>query len=546
MPTTEELPLTEEDLLQKTLEYRGKDPKRVIAVCTDIIHTEEQSNKKVLGFSLFYRGESYYIINKTEEMFQDLTKAVPLLEQTAQWELLARSYNLLAIVSLNKGNSPVAVDYYLEGLHCANTHKFSTMTTRITLNLGVLYMHSGLFEDAEHYFLEAYKTYQGFSEATKKDMLRTLTIIYTNLSTCYMLCGALPKAAEYIDRIEKECRQHFNAMDHIYVDCMEARYYDACKEYAKRDEKLSSILVKISAPIPYMDLFDDLYDLCKFALQIKRLDIFRTVTGLLHPALKQAQMLNLEKLLLSLEIPYYKELWETEGDGDAHERYRTLLERFFELSTVVDAENSSMVSSMLKARNHLERLEESKRKIEQLNAILEEKAETDPLTGISNRYHLTEYSQKALDKCLKEQSSLSIEILDVDFFKEYNDNYGHQAGDVCLQKIAGLLKEMQEENIHCARYGGDEFILIYAGFSPEEIYKRANELRKKVASLNITHAYSKAERYVTISQGICTDIPAEENRSWDYLSGADNYLYQVKRRSRNSICVGTLHGKVLY
>ena len=160
------------------------------------------------------------------------------------------------------------------------------------------------------------------------------------------------------------------------------------------------------------------------------------------------------------------------------------------------------------------------------------------MTGLANRYRLTDHFDKALEKCRNQKKLLSVEILDVDCFKEYNDNYGHQAGDECIQAIASLLKKMEEdETVFCARYGGDEFIIIYSGVEAEDVRKRAEQLRQDVIGLQMVHEYSKVYPYVTIAQGICQAIPISGNKSWDFLHEADEMLYNVKRSQRNSICV---------
>ena len=134
-----------------------------------------------------------------------------------------------------------------------------------------------------------------------------------------------------------------------------------------------------------------------------------------------------------------------------------------------------------------------------------------------------------------------MEILDIDYFKEYNDNYGHQEGDRCLVSIANTIRNLVEEaEGFCARYGGDEFIIIYANVTREQAVSFAEELRRRVLALEMEHRFSKALPVVTISQGICWGIPRKGNRSWDFLHAADNMLYRVKKFSRNNYCVGGL------
>ena len=140
------------------------------------------------------------------------------------------------------------------------------------------------------------------------------------------------------------------------------------------------------------------------------------------------------------------------------------------------------------------------------------------------------------------EEPFAVEILDIDYFKEYNDNYGHQAGDVCILAIAEELQKMQGERIFCAPFRRDEFIIIYKQMTEEEVFEEAGGLRERILARRIAHAYSKALPVVTISQGICWDIPGEENRSWDFLHAADEMLYRVKKRSRNNISMGRLDG----
>ena len=99
------------------------------------------------------------------------------------------------------------------------------------------------------------------------------------------------------------------------------------------------------------------------------------------------------------------------------------------------------------------------------------------------------------------------------------------------------IKQIAEENqIFCARYGGDEFVIIYKDVTREQIVAFAAELKRRVMSLQIEHRYSKALPVVTVSQGICWDIPRKGNKMWDFLHSADNMLYRVKKFSRNTYC----------
>jgi len=164
----------------------------------------------------------------------------------------------------------------------------------------------------------------------------------------------------------------------------------------------------------------------------------------------------------------------------------------------------------------------------------------DALTGISNRYRLNDYSEEAFQRAVERGTSLVVEILDMDDFKGYNDCYGHQRGDECIQRVATVIKSMEAYGAFVARYGGDEFIIIYEDITKEQAIEYATELRQKVIDLGIVHRRSKVSDVMTISQGLCWDIPDEENRMWDYLHAADDMLYRVKKTKRNNFCIGNL------
>ena len=194
---------------------------------------------------------------------------------------------------------------------------------------------------------------------------------------------------------------------------------------------------------------------------------------------------------------------------------------------------------MIALRRNLEAVKLARQKIEQENAVLQRKSELDPLTKMANRFRMNDYSDHVFAAAMADAIPLAVEILDIDYFKEYNDNYGHQQGDRCLEQIAGAIKQLTEENhAFCARYGGDEFVIIYENVTKEQAVSFAAELKRRVMDLQIEHRFSKALPVVTVSQGLCWDVPVKGNKMWDFLHSADNMLYRVKKFSRNNYCVG--------
>ena len=170
------------------------------------------------------------------------------------------------------------------------------------------------------------------------------------------------------------------------------------------------------------------------------------------------------------------------------------------------------------------------------NNALQKKSQIDALTELPNRMSYDQYSAD-LEKYLRANPrALGVEILDIDYFKQYNDNYGHQKGDECIRMIASVIHELVEAHpkVYAARYGGDEFVIIYPGTLHSEVEAMVKELKKNVQLNALEHKYSKASEVVTITQGVCFDIFSPYSSIADFLKRADEALYEEKKIRRNS------------
>ena len=519
---------------KEVIKNRGVNAEHTLRFCRDIEeYALDKKDISLLGFAYYHMGETYYVLNDVENLFKYITKAINYLDESAQWDLVAMAYNILAITSYSRGNAPIAMDYYLTGLSYCKKYQLSYEENILNQNLGTLYMHYGQYREAQHYF-ERSARYLHRNKIDKLEYTGCIVCIYNNLGKCYMHRGMYEKAQEYIDKLNHECREYMQEIDHIYVNCFKILYYHETGHQKMRDECIHSLHKNISTRMPVMDVFDDVYELCQLLLQLDQDDVLWDIINILDELTKRSKIINLQRKIIALKIKYYRAHRDNAG-------YLQAAGLYYELTELMEKENQYMIMNMLNVRGSLEQANEHRKQMEAANEILQEKSETDQMTGLPNRYKLNDYSEKIFEQCKQEKKPLAIEILDIDFFKQYNDNYGHQAGDVCITAIADRLKEMQDEHTFCARYGGDEFIIIYDDMENDVVLNKAAKLRQAIMDLQMEHLFSKAEPYVTISQGICCDVPLEENKNWDFLHAADMMLYQVKRKSRNNISIGQLN-----
>lgn len=181
----------------------------------------------------------------------------------------------------------------------------------------------------------------------------------------------------------------------------------------------------------------------------------------------------------------------------------------------------------LRIRNHLE--------LKLKSDLLEELSMYDGLTHIPNRRFFDQVFQSTYKEVKRENKSLAVLMIDIDFFKLYNDNYGHGKGDEALKKVAQALQiTLKRPTDLVARYGGEEFVVLLKDISEENVKKIALNLLQSIRELQISHEYSKVEQIITISIGVAYKTASSLINKIELLICADEALYDVKRTSRNS------------
>jgi len=173
-------------------------------------------------------------------------------------------------------------------------------------------------------------------------------------------------------------------------------------------------------------------------------------------------------------------------------------------------------------------------------------SEQDALTGLTNRRGLKNKVELIWSYCQRRKVPVGIIALDIDFFKKYNDKFGHLEGDKCIRVIADTLKEsVRRSSDIITRTGGEEFLVFVQDITPKEILSLALKIRTNIEEQSIIHAYCGISKYVTVSMGIYTTIPKFNYKFNDLYDEADRALYQAKKNGRNCIVFdGNLYGRM--
>ncbi|MBU5611433.1 diguanylate cyclase [Geomonas azotofigens] len=181
-------------------------------------------------------------------------------------------------------------------------------------------------------------------------------------------------------------------------------------------------------------------------------------------------------------------------------------------------------------------LEHENRQLQNATLELRRLSISDPLTGLGNRRHFEVMLDQEWQRAVRSESPIALIFFDIDFFKNFNDNYGHQAGDNCLKLVAHELGRFaRRPGDTAARYGGEEFVLLLSGIGLADAATIAKSCRKAVEALQIQHSHSPVAGVVTVSAGVAGMIPGLDADRQQLVETADKALYRAKLKGRNTV-----------
>lgn len=199
-----------------------------------------------------------------------------------------------------------------------------------------------------------------------------------------------------------------------------------------------------------------------------------------------------------------------------------------------DGEVDSLVGFMF----DISERKKQEQELETLKKQLEEYSYQDGLTGIANRRFFEDSYQREWLNAQREQQPLTLMLLDIDYFKQYNDHNGHLLGDACLKQIAQILKKsVSRPRDLVARFGGEEFVLILPDTSQASAIEVVERILQSIRTADICHSTSPLDQRLSVSLGVKTIIPTQKNDKMAFLKEVDQNLYLAKERGRNGYVI---------
>ena len=181
-----------------------------------------------------------------------------------------------------------------------------------------------------------------------------------------------------------------------------------------------------------------------------------------------------------------------------------------------------------RVQNHLQ--------LKEYHDLLKRQSCLDGLTGLPNRRDFDETLRREWRRGQRLHSPLSVIMMDIDHFKEFNDHYGHLAGDDCLRRVAQALADKGRATDFVGRYGGEEFVALLPHTDRTGAEQVADKFRRAVAELRIPHRASSAGEFLSLSLGVASIVPPFQSEPTELMEAADRMLYAVKQGGRNGIC----------
>ena len=489
-------------------------------------HAKKSSDDYLLGHAYYHLERCRFMEGNIGALLSIHVKGVEYLKRSEQWEKLASLECRFGLVASLQDNTSLALDSYIDAAAIAGEHGLEKAAATAHLNIGELYKNYGDYGAAKHSLVTALKHAKA---ATGKESLANLKRrIYASLSYCESKLGNLDEASDFLEMANELSKDAEGVRGDSSLDVIFASLaYCAAKGEGDVNRLIFEIRNRLQAGANLYYASEYLRDLCVYLRDAGRygdlLYVIETVERVAPKEILPALML----LLAMVRVDYYKSV------GDS-EMYRTSLVSYYEIRRKRVEIMSMFATSVIDYRFRLNAIVTENENMEDSIDVFRTKSETDPLTGLYNYSKLRVVLERQVEECRKQGHSLGLSIIDVDYFKQFNDKYGHQSGDDALKAVADCMKAYSSDRVIGGRYGGDEFIMIFINMKDSEVLAICEGIKNRLREKAVPHYYTSSG-YLSISQGVRNSVPTNLNKSWDYLYAADTALYDVKDYAKGSI-----------
>lgn len=504
-------------LLDVMKEKRFSDPESVIEAGRKLLsHAEAMGDVALRGYAEFSIGDAFYTLSDTENCMFYLKLAIKSLYDSQDWEMLGECYNLIGILFSHQGNASNSLDSYYAAIELAEKHHLNYLSGLVYENFSELCSRAGNFEEALKNGMLSKAYLEKCTDIPRAKNLTLATLV--SLAKISLKLGRYEQTERMMEEMEKYLAilpGEAGNFDIMLLRLLVAEFFhdEAEQEYLKKT-------YQSFIQCPYMiDFFWDCVDFMAYLEKTGHDDLLENVIQQLEKSMQEEAVPDMSLHVLRFKI----NLLKRQG---RKEELTAQLDHFFRLSNLQNKQTEEAIQMIIEMKKTLQSSKKT-------NLLLTRLSCTDELTSIPNRRKLNEETDRMFENASREQVNLGVEMMDIDHFKLVNDTYGHAMGDKILIALSTVLRSIRNDKIFCARYGGDEFFILYYDFDDDTILEISREIQEKLEET----CRQNDLPVITISQGICNRIPKELNKVWDYTSIADQALYVIKKSGGNSTLI---------
>lgn len=489
-----------DELIKMASECRNKsDTKGILEYsykALDICESENYLEGSIGALNLI--GIAFFYNAMYEESAKHFIQVMDLLKYFDNDYLLMKAFNNIGEVLRETEKYDAAMEYYVKADKIAGENNFYMENAAIFSNMGEVHFSLDDMESALDYFNRSYGI------LIKTDNIISRGEIINRIGNIYMKNGEYERAERYflkaVEILEEMDNKYFLIEAFISLGNLYKRtslkesiyYYNKALEYAEN-----------------IDAKKKIFKVCNHISECYEIEGD-----------------------YKLALYYFKRFSNTKNEVASMNLGNRIEALTIQLRHVEEADRIQQMRERLEKELKYQRIELQRIQIE--NAILEKKAFQDELTGVSNRRSLDILLARRLNSELFSHKTIALFIIDIDYFKKYNDYWGHLEGDECLKKIAKSIDSLKaKRNDEFFRYGGEEFVYISIGMNLQQAVTFGNLLRDEIRKLDLYYYNGDQKSYTTISVGGVVGKIGEFPNKCNIMDLADKQLYRAKKEGRN-------------
>lgn len=515
--------LTNKDIMDEILNIRYKSPEKERELCFELLSQSDDDYSK--AFARTYLADALHSLGLLESAIGECQMALEITEKNQYEKLSLTLYNLVGIIYTHIEDEQGALDYYFKGINLAKKIQDYMMCGALLANIAFVYRKFGAYDKAS---VALEKAYNMAKEAVQNDAhIEFDDKFYYKQTAGIALQKKEPDVAFPLLQKVDACGEYTEDTEMM---TLYAVYYAQRNEKEKSRSYLNIVMDNMENESNEFERLSYYFDVIDVYMELQEFEKAQKVVQKAKSILRGMNISAKWVKLANYEVEISKALGDEKNLQKAYQL-------FYEKDTQFDENRKQAAIKRLKKRIELQSEIDKHADMEAAQAILITKSERDELTGIFNRRGIRKYLSGKYCYAQQQEKMFAVMIVDVDYFKEFNDTYGHLAGDDCLKQIAGTLTSALDDKGIVGRYGGDEFLVAVTDRKTEEITDIIINIRQKIKNLMLENVNSKISKYLTVTIGAVNAVPGKQTDILEYMHAADTALYEIKKDSKNGFYV---------